>query len=322
MNLKFVCKPLAGICLALSICVGTAHAQSYPSKPVHIVVAFAPGGIADNIARLVGQGLGERLRQSVVVENRAGAGGVIASKSVAAAAADGYTLLAHTAAIAISASTSTDGFDPTVSLVPVALVASTPTIFAVNGADPSKTLQEFIRSRGGRFNYSTAGVGTPPHLTAEYLFKSLSGLDAVHVPFSGGAPAMTAVLGQQVDMISGALPPLIPNIRQGKLRVLAVASARRAETLPDVPTVVEAGLPAFEDLAWVAFFAPAKTSPAVVEKINGEINEVVKQPEFRERLKAIGFETTTSSPADLVQYMKNEVAKWVKVAKATGFTGN
>lgn len=315
-------KYRVAVACALVACAGLARAQSYPSKPIRIVVAFAPSGIADTIARLVGEKASERLGQPVIIENRPGAGGVVASKMVAAAPADGYVLLAHTAAIAISATTVKDGFDPLTQLVPVALVAWTPTILAVNASGPALNLQEYLRAKGGRVTYSSAGIGTPPHLTAEYLLKSVPGVDAVHVPYQGGPQAITAVLAQQTDIVSTSMPPAVAHIKQGKLRALVVASAKRVATLPDVPTVAESGLPEYEDLSWVAFFAPARTSAAVVQRLNAEINEALKQPELRERLTAIGFETTASTPEEFAQYMKNEVAKWARVVRATGFTGN
>jgi tripartite-type tricarboxylate transporter receptor subunit TctC len=314
----------AGLLLALGAGGGVtqAQAQAYPNKPIKAIVAFAPGGIADGIGRLIGQKLTERMGQSVVIENRDGAAGVLASKAVSAAAPDGYTLLVHTAAVAISPSVSKDGFDPLTELVPVAMIASTPTILVVSSSVPANNLQEYIKLKGGKFNYSTAGVGTPPHLTAEFLFKSLPGVDAVHVPFRGGAPAITAVLGGQVDMVSTSMPPAVPHIKQGKMKALVATSAKRSPTLPDVPTAAESGFADFEDLSWVAFFAPAKTPPAVVQKLNAEINEVLKLPDVKERLAAIGFDPAPSSAPEFAGYMKKEVAKWAKIVKTIGFTGN
>jgi tripartite-type tricarboxylate transporter receptor subunit TctC len=247
---------------------------------------------------------------------------MLAAKTVAAAGADGYTLLVHTAAVAISASMSKDGLDTVNELVPVALIASTPTILAVSASVPANTLAEYIKLKGGKFSYSTAGVGTPPHLTAEFLFKTLNGVDGVHVPFRGGAPSILAVLAGQVDMVSTSMPPAVPHIKAGKMKALLVTSPKRSPTLPDVPTAAEAGFADFEDVSWVAFFAPAKTPAAVVQKLNAEINEVLKQPDVRERLTAIGFEPSPSSAAEFNTYMKKEVAKWAKIVKTIGFTGN
>lgn len=311
-----------GVALAAVSATAIAQAQPYPNKSIRAIVAFAPGGIADGIGRLIGQNLTERMGQAVVIENRDGAAGTLAAKAVAAAPSDGYTLLVHTAAVAISASTSKDGFDPLTELVSVALVAWTPTIFAVSASVAANNLADYIKLKGGKFNYSSAGVGTPPHLTAEFLFKTMSGVDAVHVPFRGGAPAITAVLGGQVDMVATSMPPAVPHIKQGKMKALVVTSAKRSAILPDVPTAAESGFADFEDVSWVAFFAPAKTPAAIVQKLNAEINDALKQPDVRERLGAIGFEPTASTPAEFSEYMKKEVAKWAKIVKTIGFVAN
>ncbi len=323
MNRKFP-KLVLGFALAAASAAAFAQVQPYPAKSIRAIVAFAPGGIADGIGRLVGQKLTERMGQSVVIENRDGAAGTLAAKAVAAAAPDGYTLLVHTAAVAISPSlnVSKEGFDPLTELVPVAMIASTPTIFAVSASVPANNLAEYIKLKGGKFNYSTAGVGTPPHLTAEFLFKTMKGVDAVHVPFRGGAPAITAVLGGQVDMVSTSMPPAVPHIKQGKMKALVVTSAKRSSILPDVPTAAESGFADFEDVSWVAFFAPARTPPAVVQKLNAEINEVLKLPDVKERLAALGFDPTPSSAPEFAEYMKKEVAKWAKIVKTIGFVAN
>ncbi len=323
MNRKFP-KLVLGFALAAASAAAFAQAQPYPTKSIRAIVAFAPGGIADGIGRLVGQKLTERVGQSVVIENRDGAAGTLAAKAVAAAAPDGYTLLVHTAAVAISPSlnVSKEGFDPLTELVPVAMIASTPTIFAVSASVPANNLAEYIKLKDGKFNYSTAGVGTPPHLTAEFLFKTMKGVDAVHVPFRGGAPAITAVLGGQVDMVSTSMPPAVPHIKQGKMKALVVTSAKRSSILPDVPTAAESGFADFEDVSWVAFFAPARTPPAVVQKLNAEINEVLKLPDVKERLAALGFDPTPSSAPEFAEYMKKEVAKWAKIVKTIGFVAN
>lgn len=185
------------VLLTITVATTTAAQQTYPNKPIRVVVAFGPGGIADTIARLVGQKLSERFGQSIVVDNRAGAGGTVGAKLVAAAAPDGYTLLVITAAIAVNASASRDAVDPVKQLTPVALAASAPTIFAVHRSVTAKNLMEYVRgAKGGRFTYSTAGVGTTEHLTSEYIFKAVPGLDATHVPFQGGIAPVTAVIGQ------------------------------------------------------------------------------------------------------------------------------
>jgi tripartite-type tricarboxylate transporter receptor subunit TctC len=311
-------------CAIAALCSGPASAQqSFPAKPIRFVVAFAPGGIADTIGRTIGQKLTDRVGQPIVVENRSGAGGMLAAKLVALAQADGYTLLVTTTAIAVNASASKEAVDPVVQLTPVALAASTPTIFAVHGSVKAKNLMEFIRgAKGSRFTYSSAGVGTTQHLTGEYLFKAVPGLDATHVPFQGGAPVNTAVVAQQVDMASTTLPTAFAYVRQGTMRVLAVASHTRMQLLPDVPTLAESGFPDFEDRSWIAFFAPANTPAPVVRFLNGEINQTLHQPEVRERLLTIGIDPQTLSQSEFAEYVKNEVAKWGEIIKTTGIAPN
>lgn len=320
---KFVAG-VAACCTCFALLANPVSAQqSYPNKPLRLVVAFGPGGIADTIGRLVAQKLNDRFGQPIVVDNRAGAGGIVGAKLVAAAAPDGYTLLVITAAIAVNAVASKDAVDPRSELTPIALAASAPTIFAVHRSVTAKNLMEYVRSvKGGRFTYSTAGVGTTEHLTSEYVFKVVTGLDATHVPFQGGIAPVAAVIGQQVDMTTTTVPTAFQFIKDGRLRVLAVASHKRIPALPDVPTLAEAGFPDFENASWIAFFAPARAPAAVVRTLNAEINNALRQPDVRERLAMLGFDPQLSSQAGFADYVKSEVAKWAQVVKATGITSN
>ena len=315
---------LTAACAMAAMLPGSAFAQQpFPAKPIRFLVAFAPGGIADTIARTVGQKLADRIGQPIVVENRGGAGGMLAAKLVAGAQPDGYTLLVTTTAIAVNASASKEAVDPLVQLTPVAIAASTPTIFAVHGSVKAKNLMEFVRGvKGSRFTYSSAGVGTTQHLTGEYLFKVVPGLDATHVPFQGGVPVNTAVVAQQVDMASTTLPTAFAYIRQGTMRVLAVASHARMRLLPEVPTLAESGFPDFEDRSWIAFFAPANTPAPAVQFLNGEINQALRQSEVRERLSTIGLDPQTLSQSEFSEYVKNEIVKWGEIIKTTGITPN
>jgi tripartite-type tricarboxylate transporter receptor subunit TctC len=309
--------------LMAAVATTTAAQQTYPNKPIRVVVAFGPGGIADTIARLVGQKLSDRFGQSIVVDNRAGAGGTVGAKLVAAAAPDGYTLLVITAAVAVNVSASREAVDPSNQLTPIALAASAPTIFAVHRSVTAKNLMEYVRgAKGGRFTYSTAGVGTTEHLTSEYVFKAVPGLDATHVPFQGGIAPVTAVIGQQVDITTTTVPTAFPYIKQGVLRVLAVASRKRIAVLPDVPTLAEAGFPDFENASWIAFFAPAKAPAAVVRTLNAEINNALLKPDVRSRLMTMGFDPQAGSQAEFAAYLKSEIAKWAQVIKTTGITPN
>jgi len=304
-------------------CLAAWAQQPFPNRPIRFAVAFAPGGIADTIARSVSVKMSDKLAQPVVVETRSGAGGMVGAKLVASAPADGYTLLVTTTAIAVNASASKEGIDPVTQLTPIAIAASTPTIFTAHGSVASKDLMDFLRNaKGGRFTYSSAGIGTTQHLTGEYLFKSVSGLEATHVPFQGGAPVNSAVIAQQVDLASTTLPTAMAFVKQKTMRVLAVVSYARMPLLPDVPTVAESGFPEFEDRSWVAFFAPAKLPEPIAQTLNAEINAALRQPDVRERLTNIGLDPQTMTQPEFAEYMKKEVAKWAQVIKATGITPN
>ena len=308
--------------LALLLLLATpALAQNWPAKPVRVVVAFGPGGIADTIARAVGLKLAERFGQSFVIENRGGAGGTLGAKLVVAAAPDGHTLLVHTAASAINATASKEAPDPLVDLTPVAIAASAATIFAVHASNSASALREFVDKRG-RFTFATAGVGTSEHLTGEFVFRTIAKLDATHVPYQGGVAPVNAVLGQQVDLASTTLPTAFAHVKQGTLKVLAVASRARLPQLPDVPTLAETGLADFENASWIAFFAPAKIPPAIVTALNGAINQALAEPDVRERLATIGLDIRTDSSAGFSEYLRGEIAKWGRVIKATGITPN
>jgi len=299
-----------------------AWAQPFPNRPIRFAVAFAPGGIADTIARLVAQKMTDRVGQPVVVETRSGAGGMVGAKFVASQPADGYTLLVTTTAIAVNAS-SKEGLDPVNQLTPVAIAASTPTIIVVHSSVGAKDLMDYVRNvKGGRFNFSSAGIGTAEHLTGEYLFRSVPGLEATHVPFQGGAPVNSAVVSQQVDMASTTLPTALAFVKQRTMRVIAVASHARMPMLPEVPTVAESGFPDFENRSWIAFFAPAQLPEAVAQTLNAEINHALGLADVRERLTTIGLDPQTMTQAEFAEYTKKEVAKWAQVIKATGITPN
>jgi tripartite-type tricarboxylate transporter receptor subunit TctC len=299
-----------------------AWGQQYPTKPVRVVVAFAPGGFADGVARLIGQRMSEGLGQPVVIDNRGGAGGNIATKLVAAAPSDGYTLLVNTAAISINASLyKNPGFDIYRDFVPVALTGSTPGIFAVHATNSASNLQELIRSAKGRnVTYATAGVGSSSHLAGDYLLRALAGLDATHVPYQGGAPATAAALANQVEVLSLSMPPVVPHIKAGRLKGLAISSLKRVPALQEVPTVTEAGFAGFEERSWVGYFAPAKTGAAIVAKLNGEVNKALALAEVRTRLDALGLEPQPVSAGEFANYVKSEVAKWARIVKTTGIT--
>jgi tripartite-type tricarboxylate transporter receptor subunit TctC len=300
-----------------------ARAQVYPSQNITLQVAFAAGGIADVVARLVGQKLGERLGHTVVVENRGGAGGNIAAKSVSTAAADGYTLLATTTSLAVNeTATKNKGFSVS-DLRPVAIVAISPDVLAVHPSNPAKDLKEFISNgKTKSFTYGSAGVGTGPHIGAEYFFREVAKVQAVHVPFTGGAPAVQSAIGNHVDAIVLTLPTVVPPITQGLLRGIGLASPTRNSAVPDVPTYGEMGFPNVYSGSWVGFFAPAKTPEPIVGKLNTEINAVMKEPEAQQKLKTIGFDVMIKSQAETEDYFRSEVATWGKMTRAIGYSND
>ena len=308
--------------LALSF-AGIAQAQSsnsYPNKPVKFVVAFAPGGPADIIARLLGQRLSDSIGQPVVIENKAGAGGSLASGLVAKAPADGYTLLLNTSSFAVNASLSKNvSFDAEKDFVLASVVASSPNLLVVYPGFKAKNLQEImVEAKSGKLNYGTAGAGTTPHLTAEYLFKVLGKVDVTHIPFQGAGPALAATMGGQVEMASVALPAAVEMVKGGRVRGLAVTSAKRVPSLPDVPTVAESGFAGFEDYTWVGVFAPSKTSPEIVNFLNLEIGKILRTADFQTKLAGVGFEPVGGSPKEAGDYLKVEINKWAKIIKETG----
>jgi tripartite-type tricarboxylate transporter receptor subunit TctC len=295
-------------------------AQAYPTKPVRMMVAFPPGGPTDIIARLLSTQLGESLGQPVVVENKVGASGNLATGEVAKAAPDGYTLLLHSSAYAVNPTLFKNaGYDPVKDLIALSVVAQQANIIVVNAAFPAKSLDELRQQvMKGKLAFASPGAGTTPHLTAENLFHVRWKADITHVPFKGAGPAVAGVLGGQppVGCMAGSGP--MSNIKSGKLRALAVSSAKRLEQLPDVPTLEELGYSDMQDYTWVGVFAPAGTPRAVAEKLNAAILKAVQDPEMRKRLDALAFEVTAAPLDETGRYVKSEVAKWTKVVKATG----
>jgi tripartite-type tricarboxylate transporter receptor subunit TctC len=295
----------------------------WPDKPIRIVVAFPPGASTDVLARVLANALQPALGQPVVVENRPGAGGNIATVAVRRSPPDGSTFLAHSVAFSVNPSLFRNAGYEATDLEPVAMLASTPNIITVN---PEKldvrTLPQLIAAARARpLDYGSSGIGTTTHLGMELLFRTLARVEVQHVPF-GPAQAVTAVVGGQVPIGSTSLPPALPMVREGRLRGIAVTSLRRDPALPDVPTVAEQGFAGFEALTWFAMVAPQGTPAAICDRMNAEINRALASPELRQRLDAAGFVPDPRSRAAFADYLREEVTKWAGVVRASGATAD
>jgi tripartite-type tricarboxylate transporter receptor subunit TctC len=313
---------LAGIAAIAVAASSAAQTPAYPTKPIRLVVPFPPGGATDIIARAVAQKLGEAWGQSIVVDNRPGAGGNIGTELVAKAPPDGYTLEMGTVGThAINASLYAKiPFDNIKDFVPIILVAGVPNVLEVTPSLPVNSVQELIayaKANPGKLNFASSGNGTSIHLSGE-LFRVMTGVQMTHVPYKGSAPALQDLIAGQVQLMFDNLPPSLPQIKSGKLRALAVTSAARAPALPDVPTIAESGLPGFEASSWFGLLAPAGTPPAIIAKINAEVAKWLASPEGKEKLASIGANAAGGSPEDFARHIQAETAKWAKVVKESG----
>ena len=309
----------------LALAASPAGAQPYPAaNKITMIVAFAPGGIADTLARLIGQGLSERLHQSVVVENHGGAGGNIAAADVARAAPDGYTLLATTTALAINQTLfATKQFSAS-DFKTVAIVAISPEALVTSASNPANNLAELIKAANGRpLNYASPGVGTGSHIEAAYFFKVLAKVPAQPIPFQGGAPAINATIGNQVDLMATTLGGgAAAQIAGGKRKGLGIAADKRAAVAPNVPTYAEQGFAGFTAASWVGFFAPAKTDPQVIAALNAAINDTLKATAVEKKLTDMGFDAIVGSPAQADAMFNAEVQKWGNMVKTLGLSIN
>jgi tripartite-type tricarboxylate transporter receptor subunit TctC len=311
---------LAAGAAALPALSRIASAQTYPTRPVRIVVGYAAGGSADIVARLIGQPLSERLGQQFIVENRLGAATNIATEAVVRAPPDGYTLLLVTPANAINATLYEKlNFNFIRDIAPVASIDREPTVMVVNSSFPAKTIPEFIayaKDNPGKINMASPGIGSISHIAGE-LFKAMTGVNMIHVPYRGGAPATTDLLGGQVQVFFATLPVAGEYIKAGKLRALAVSSATRVEVLPDVPTMGEF-VPGYDANSWYGVVAPKNTPVEIIDRLNREINTSLADPGLRARLADQGTMVLTGSPADFGKFIVDETEKWAKVVKFAG----
>ncbi len=301
---------------------GAVFAQSYPTKPITIVVPFAAGGTTDILARIIGEGMTKELGQPVIIDNRAGAGGNIGAQIAAKAAGDGYTLFMGTVGThAINASLYKKlPYDPIKDFAPLTRVANVPNLLVANPSQPFKTVQQLIdyaRANPGKVSFGSSGNGSSIHLSGE-LFKSMTKVDMLHVPYKGSAPAVTDLLGNQIAVMFDNMPSAIQHVRAGRLTPLAVTTAKRSPELPDVPTIAEAGVPGYEATSWFGMFAPASTPAPLVEQINATLVKLLQQPEMKKKFAEQGAEVVAETPAQFASFIQAESAKWGKVVKESG----
>ncbi|HWI13686.1 MAG TPA: tripartite tricarboxylate transporter substrate binding protein [Burkholderiales bacterium] len=310
-------------CIAALLCsvfVAAAHAQQ-GAKPLRMIIPFPPGGSLDVVGRLLGHKVTEMTGRNVIIDNRSGASGNIGTELAKNAPPDGATVMLNTLPFVVNpALFGKAPYDPVKDFAPVSLIASGPHLLVVHPTVPAKNFKELLalaRAKPGRMNYSSAGNGTNLHIPAE-LLKSLAGIDIVHVPYKGGGPALTAVLGGEVDMSFINLVPVLPHLQSGRLRAIAVTSAKRSVTLPKVPTIAESGIPGYEFTTWWALLAPAATPPTVIAELNDAVVKAVKSPDFSERMVKEGGEAIGSTPEQLGAHIRSEVAKWSKLVRDRG----
>lgn len=317
---KTLCSFAAVLLLSLAQSV---HGQAFPSKPIRFIVGFPPGGTNDIVARIIAPKMGENLGQQVVVDNRGGANTAIACELFVRTPPDGHTLMLNAPGHATNPAMRKLNFDSINDFSFLTLVAESQNLLVVHPSLPAKNVKELIalaKKRPGAINYGSSGIGTTVHLSAE-LFKFMSGIDWVHIPYKGGGPGLVALLAGEVSLYFGNVPTVIRQARDGKLRALAVTGAKRSRAAPDIPTVAESGIPGYEVTTFYGISAPAKTPQPVLDKLHTEIVRAIKSPEIVEKLQGLGAEPVGNTPAEYSAFMKAEIAKWTKVIKAAGIKG-
>jgi tripartite-type tricarboxylate transporter receptor subunit TctC len=301
------------------------HAQTYPARPIRMLVGFPPNGAADIIARIVGRRLGEALGQQVVIDNRPGAGSALASEITAKAAPDGYTLLMASSSHAANAALYQKlPYDPIADFAAVILTASAAQAFVANPSLPVKSASDVIqlaREKPGQLNYATGGTGSTTHLAGE-LFIRMANIRLTHVPYKGAAPALAAVLAGEVPLMFGSLPGTLAQIRAGRVRPIGVTSAKRSPSAPEIPTLAESGIPGYEATNWYGILAPRGTPASIVNHLNTEVLRLLHTPEVAEAVTRQGADPLGSTPAEFESYMKSEIAKWTRVVREAGIRAN
>jgi tripartite-type tricarboxylate transporter receptor subunit TctC len=303
---------------------GQAYGQGYPDRAVRLVVPYPPGGAADVLARLVAIPMGEAIKQPIVIDNKGGAGGNIAAEHVAKSAPDGYTLLfGNVAVFSINPTLYKQvPFDPIKDFAPISLVASVPQILIVHPSLPVNSVSElvqYVKARPGKINYGSGGVGSATQLAVEWL-KSMAGIDMVHVPFKGSGPGLAALTAGQVSLMIENMPSALPFVRGGRVRALAVSTAKRSALAEQLPTIAESGFPGYDLSAWFGIQAPAGTPPAIVAQLNQAVVKSVQSPQIRERLATLGADPVTNSPEEFSAFIRSELPKWAKIIKVSGAT--
>jgi tripartite-type tricarboxylate transporter receptor subunit TctC len=316
----------AALALAAIAAAPTAGAQTYPDRAVRLVVPFAPGQSADIVARVLAEKLGKAFGQTFIVENRPGAGGTVGSSYVAKAPADGYTLLMATIGPMSQAPALYPklAYSPTTDFAPISNVALTPQVLVVNPASGFNTLQQLIdkaKAAPGTINFASSGIGSNQHVTME-LFESRAGIKLSHIPYKGGAESYTAIFAGEVPVMFDAIPAVLPHVKSGKLKALAIASAERSPFLPDVPTLSELGVPKIEAVGWMGMAAPANTPPAVLDALNSKLRKVLDEPDVKAQLKTLAFVPAGDSRADFGAFLKSENEKWSAVIQDAGIKLN
>lgn len=310
---------LAGLALSSS---AAGAAETYPTRPIRFIIPFTPGGNTDVLGRILGNKLTEAFGQQVVIDNRPGAGGTVGVEQATKATPDGYTIVMGTFGSVLVANSLYKklAYDPQRDLAPVVLVSTPPGLLVVNPSLPVKSVQELIgyaQTNAGKLNYASSGSGTWNHLFGE-LFNSAARVKIVHVPYKGAAPAVTDLLGGQVQTMFTPFPPALPHVRSGRLRAIAVSTAKRSGLLPEIPTVAESGVPGYAAEGWFAVLAPAKTPPAIVKRLNGELNRALHMPDVKASLAADGAEPAGGTPEELALSIREGVAKWSRLIRDLG----
>ena len=323
MRTRRIIQLRAAGAMLLAVVATSAFAQAYPAKPAKVVVPYPPGGPTDIVARVVSQKLSEQMGQQFVVENRPGAGGNIGAEAVAKSPADGYTLLVATTAHAINPSLFKGlGYNLTKDFAPVSQLTSGPLVIVANPSVPAKSVQELIalaKAKPGTLNYASSGNGQSTHLSAE-LFATMAGIKMNHIPYKGSAPALTDVMGGQASLMFDTMLSAMPQVKNGKLRAIAVTSASRSPAAPEVPTVAESGLPGYEAIAWNGLLVPAGTPADVVAKLNAELKKALDAPDVKDRFSAQGFGAAWNTREAFAKFIQSELDKWAKVVKVSGAT--